>query len=78
MRRFILERLRNSILRPSVPATFTSRRLRQRNLVCETLEDRHLLSGVTLVTHGAQAPGDNALLPVWVGRMTEDVAVRIA
>ncbi len=77
MRRFIFERIRSSILHPDSPSPLRDRRPKRRRLLCEPLEDRRLLSGVTFITHGAQPPGDEPQLPTWVARMAEEVAVRI-
>ena len=77
MRRFIFERLRSSILRPAAPGVLTRLRPKLRHLICEPLEDRRLLSGVTFVTHGAQGLGDDPQLPSWVAGMAEEVAVQI-
>ena len=77
MRRFLFERIRSSILHPDSPSPLRASRPKRRRLLCEPLEDRRLLSGVTFITHGAQPPGDQPQLPIWVGRMAEEVAGRI-
>ena len=46
---------------------------RPRPLMCEALEDRWMLSGVTLTTHGFQV----AAYPAWVDAMGDEVANRI-
>jgi hypothetical protein len=77
MRRFISERIRSSNVRPAASKSLRQSKLKLRRLCCEPLEDRRLLSGVTFITHGAQAPGDAPQLPSWVTRMAEEVAARI-
>jgi len=44
-------------------------------LLLETLEDRRMLSGVTLVTHGFQP---SMAYPAWVDSMAQEIANRIA
>jgi len=47
-------------------------------VICEQLEQRTLLAGVTIVTHGFSLGAADPSFPVWVDQMRDDIADRIA
>ena len=47
-------------------------------LACQRLEDRRLLNGVTLITHGFEFLSSNVESPTWLNTMAASIAGQVS